>query len=155
MRFEVEATKEPLTGPEVKIKLDADSCFELSRLFQELGNALYTAQARYTARRRFEETKPMREYQQKALRDSVAAKMEEFKDLPYKKLSSKIAKELGLCYDTADILCAEIRREKRKAAQKSRDEGIWRMAKEGLTAKKISERLHLSQGTVWNILSRL
>lgn len=154
MQFEVNVLKEALTAPEVSIKLDAETCFKLSEVFTELGNALYTAQARHKARNRYEEAAPEREARYKRLRASVASLMEDFKGLPYKKLSSLIGKELGIGYDAAEIICAEIRREKRQAALSSRNEGIVRMAKEGLSAKEISERLNLSRGTVWNILAR-
>ena len=154
--FELETRQQTdLTAITVMVKLDVETCYTLSEAFKELGAALYAAQSTYTARRRFEAEEPRRRAFKETQRAAIASRLRDLIYLPPRKAVSVIARELDLKWDTVDLERIEIRRAERREAALKRDREIMQLSKSGSTAKSIGERLGLSKGTVWNILTRL
>ncbi len=147
--------QDDLTAVTVTLKLDVETCYQLSETFKELGAALYAAQSSYKGRRRFRADEPRRLAAREAQRAAIASRLRELKDLPPRKAVSVIAREFSLSWDTVDLACIEIRRAERRKAALERDEVVMQLSKNGASACAIGERFKLSPGTVRNILCRL
>ncbi len=150
----IDTRKTGLTGPEVTIELDSETCFILAEAFKDLGEALTRAKTRYDARRRFEADKPALKASKALQRASIAARAVELKGLPPRKVTSAIAREFEITWDEAGWILAEIRREERAEALLSRGKEIDGMLEAGKTLKEIADALGLKAGYVRNIVSR-
>lgn len=156
MVFNVDIRNQGVTSNQVTAVLEVDeaTCFLIAQVFQDLGAALSRARIGYKAARRWKATEDQRKAAQERLRTDIAATMRGLAGLPANQIVSGVARAHGLKWDSAAIHVKEIRQAERRKAALERDREIMRLSKSGLTAGAIAKRLHLSAGSVRNILSR-
>lgn len=154
MIFNVEPVKQSLTSPAVTIEVDAETCFLLSQVLKDLGEALGRAERRYNARKRFEALIPSVQAAKAVQRAAIAARAIKLKDLPPRKITSAIAKEFEIGWDISTFILSDIRREERQNAALDRERIIDGMLAEGKKLKEIADALGLSEHYLRNIVCR-
>lgn len=158
MIFEIDPrNQEEIEAIQVKMRIDEETCFTLTRILEELNNGLLRGKRLFKEHIAWEMETPTRKARVENLKQGILKKMNELAraGYNYRQIVSTIAKEFELTWDSADLRLRDARRELKEKHLQKRNKEMLKLKAQGIRTKDIAQKFNISVETAYNIISAL